>query len=193
MFSIVLNERMGIKILSQAYLSQHRYFTARKDSYRLPSGKVVDPYFVVELPPSVVVMALTADEQVLLVKQYRHPVQEILTELPGGFIDPNEAPEKAVARELLEETGYVFSSIQFLGETMANPGVLSSVCKMYLAKGGVQKSAQQLDPNEEIEIELKSLDDVEKMLAQGLIKQSMHALCLFYGFIALKRPVLTLK
>jgi ADP-ribose pyrophosphatase len=173
---------MSSSIISQAYLSQHPYFTARRDAYRMESGKIVDPYFVVELPPSVTAMAITEDRQVLLIEQYRHPVGQTLYELPGGFIEPGEDPVKAIARELLEETGYAFDQIEWVGATMANPGVLNNTTQLFLATGGKKVSEQQLDPNEEIRIVLQSLDTTRKWLMESRIQQSMHALCLFYGF-----------
>lgn len=170
------------KKISSSYINQHKYFSARKDSYETPTGKIVDPYFVVELPPSAGAMAITADNQVLLVKQYRYPINEILYEIPGGFIDPGEDPAQAIARELLEETGYSFNAFHPLSITAANPGVLNNFTHLFLATGGVKIKEQELDPNEEIEIILKPLEEVRAMLMRGEIKQSMHALCLFYGF-----------
>lgn len=177
---------MSIKIISTEYLNRHRYFTARKDSYQLPSGKIVDPYFVVELPESVTAMAVTADNQIVLISQYRHPIGMESIELPGGFIDPNENPEDAVRRELLEETGYSFKDVYHLGTTAANPGVLNGFTQLYLAIGGEKIKEQQLDDNEEINIMLKSFEEVALMLQQSRIVQSMHSLCLFYGFAKLK-------
>lgn len=173
---------MPFETLTSEYLSNHMYFTARKDSYRTPAGKVVDPYFVVEMPTSVAAMAITEDGQVILVKQYRHPIGEELIELPGGFIDEGEQPMQAVERELLEETGYKFSSCHYLGTTAANPGVLNNVTHLFIAVGGERTAAQHLDANEEIEIVLKPLDEVREMLRRSEIKQSMHALCMFYAF-----------
>ncbi len=173
---------MEIKTLSSEYLSRHHYFTARRDVYKLPSGKLVDPYFVVELPTSAAAMAITEEGEVLLVKQYRHPVGQELLELPGGFIDEGENPVEAIRRELLEETGYSFAHVQQLGITAANPGVLSNFTYLFIATGGKKTTGQQLDANEEIDIILKPKDEVRNLLLKSGIKQSMHALCLFYGF-----------
>lgn len=173
---------MQTKIISSEYISQHQYFNARRDAYQLASGKIVDPYFVVELPPSATAMAITADNQVILVSQYRHPISKEILELPGGFIEAGENIFEGIKRELLEETGYTFKDVYHLGNTAANPGVLNNFTELFLATGGIKTSNQSLDSNEEISIQLKSLDEVKELLQQCKFMQSMHALCLFYGF-----------
>lgn len=173
---------MSVKILSSNYLSDHPYFKARVDSYQTQSGKIVDPYFVVELPPSVVVMGLTEDNEVLIVKQYRHPVGEELIELPGGFIDQSESPHLAAAREMLEETGYTFEHYHFLGMSAGNPGVLNNFSHFFIATGGKKITDQTLDHNEEIDVLLMPVEEVRVKLLHGEFRQSLHALCLFYGF-----------
>lgn len=173
---------MNWKTLSSKYLSKHIYFTAREDRCEMPDGRIVDPYFVVEMPSSVCAMAITEDEQVILVKQYRHPIEASILELPGGFIDEQEQGETALARELLEETGYTFSAIHYLGSVAGNPGVLNNFTGLYLATGGKKVAGQKLDHNEEIEIQLFPLQEVKDMLMRNEIKQALHATCLFYGF-----------
>ena len=172
----------SFKTFSTEYINRHQYFTARKDGYETPDGKIVDPYFVVELPVSVCAMAITQENEVILVEQYRHPIGQKILELPGGFIDEGENPQQAVARELLEETGYSFDQFHYLGQTAANPGVLNNFTHLFLATGGVKTAEQSLDANEEITIHFKALGEIKQLLADNAIVQSMHALCMFYAF-----------
>jgi len=173
---------MEWKLLSSEYISRHKYFNARRDRCEMPDGKVVDPYFVVEIPPSSCALAITEDEKVLMVRQYRHPIAQTILELPGGFVDEAEDPGIAVLRELLEETGYEFPSFKYLGKVAANPGVLSGFTHLFLATGGKKVSAQHLDDNEQIEIVLVPLEQVREMLNNNEIVQSLHVSCLFYAF-----------
>jgi len=175
---------MKWKTLSSEYLVKHQYFTARKDRCETPEGKIIEEYFVVELPTTACAVPVTEDGEILMIQQYRHPVGEVLLELPGGFIDKNELPEVAMARELMEETGYQFSSVEQVGAIAANPGVLDNFTLLFLAKGGKKTAEQSLDHNEDIEIVTISLDKLKELFLENKIVQSLHANCIFY---ALKR------
>ncbi len=172
---------MKWKTLSSKYLSRHKYFTARVDRCERPDGKIVEEYFVVELPTTACAVSITEDGLVLMVKQYRHPVEDVLLELPGGFLDPNELPVEAMKRELMEETGYEFSSVEKIGMIAANPGVLNNYTALFLAKGGKKTGLQNLDDNEEIEIVTITVEELKTMLLENKIVQSLHANCVFYA------------
>jgi ADP-ribose pyrophosphatase len=173
---------MNWKKLSSKYLSNHIYFTAREDKCERPDGQIVEPYFVVEMPPSVCAMAVTEDNEVVLVRQYRHAIGETILEIPGGFIDKDEDVEKAIARELLEETGYEFTRFDYLGKIAANPGMLDNFTHLYLARGGKKIAAQQLDHNEDIELLTMPVEEFRSMLHKNEIVQSLHMACVFYAF-----------
>lgn len=169
------------KILSTEYLSRHQYFTARKDKCEAPDGKIIEEYFVVELPTTACAVAITKAGKVLMVRQYRHPLEETLLEIPGGFIDKNETPEQAMRRELKEETGYEFSSIIKVGKIAANPGVLNNYTYLFLAQGGIKTSEQKLDETEELLVEKISLQELKKLFLENKIAQATHNSCVFYA------------
>lgn len=173
---------MKWKTLSSKYISRHQYFTARVDQCEMPDGKIVDEYFVVELPESACALALTEDNEAVMVKQYRYPVDDSMLELPGGFIDGGEDPLTGMARELKEETGYEFDKVEYLGKVAANPGVLNNYTHLFLATGGKKVTGQSLDHNEQIEVMLYPVDEVRRMLQQNEIKQALHVCCMLYAF-----------
>ncbi len=173
---------MNWKTLYSEYIINHKYFTARKDKCEMPDGRIVPAYFVVELPVSVCALAITEQGEVILVKQYRHPVADVLTELPGGFIDEREDPQIAIGRELLEETGYSFNQFDYVGKVAANPGLINSYTHLFLARGGKKISTQSLDDHEQIDIQLVPLEDVRAMLHRNEFAQALHVSCLMYAF-----------
>jgi len=170
------------KILSTEYLFNDLWFKVRKDICEAPSGKLIDPYYVYEFPEWATAFALTEDNKVIMVRQYRHPVGDVIIELPGGCVDATDKDlQTAIARELLEETGYIFTSYESLGKISPNPSTNTNWMHMFLARGGKKVSEQKLDHNEEIIVELYSIDELKKMIRENKIIQAMHVTCILYA------------
>ncbi len=180
---------MKWKTLSSKYISRHQYFTARVDQCEMPDGKIIDEYFVVELPETACALALTDNNEAVMTKQYRYPLDETMMELPGGFIDKGEDPVTGITRELKEETGYAFDTVKYLGKVAANPGVLNSYTHLFLATGGKKVTTQSLDHNEEIEVHLLPIEEVRRMLQQNEFPQALHVSCMLYAFQQLDKKV----
>ena len=178
---------MDWKTLSSEYFINTTYFTARKDVCETQTGKIIPAYYVVELGATMCALGITENNEAVMVKQYRHPIGKTILEIPGGFADENEASESAIAREMLEETGYEFAKYELVGEVAANPGVLNNYTKLYLATGGKKVSEQQLDGNEQIEVELIPLDTLITLLLDNKIEQSLHANCIFYCLLKMEK------
>lgn len=170
------------KVLSSSYLFKDLWFTVRKDKCVTPENTIVDPYYVYEFPTWVTVVALTEDNKVIMVRQYRHALGETLMEIPGGCVDDTDnSLEEAASRELLEETGYICDQYDYLGKISANPSTNSNIMHMYLARNGKKVKEQELDHNEEIEVFLLSVDEIKELLKTNQILQAMHATSLFYA------------
>lgn len=158
----------------------------RHDKCRLPDGREVDPYYVLEFPDWVNVVALTADKKIVLVKQYRHGIGENLLGLPSGFIDDNEPPLKAAQRELAEETGYVSENWQELCQLSPNPANHNNIVHTYLALDCQKNLMQNLDPSEEIEIVTQTIDQLKEMIQKKELKNALYVSALFYAFLELE-------
>ena len=110
------------QVLESKYVYRDEWLRLRSDMVRLPNGRVLSPFHIVELPDWVNVIAITPDRNVLLVEEYRHGAAQTILELPSGVIDgTKEPPATAVKRELLEETGFASDNWHALGSSFANP------------------------------------------------------------------------
>lgn len=97
-----------------------------------PSQKEVERE-IIRHPGAAVLLAVTEQRRVVLLRQYRHAAKELMLEVPAGTIDPGEAPEETARRELLEETGYRPHRLRKLAEFYPSPGILAELMHLYLA------------------------------------------------------------
>ena len=173
---------MKWKTISSEYLFNDLWFKVRKEKCETPGGKIIDPYYVYDFSPWVGALALTEDRKVVMIKQYRHAYGEVGIEIPGGCVDDTDAnTDAAIARELMEETGYEFSEYQYLGKISPNTSTNSNVLHMYLATDGRKVAGQNLDGGEEIEVVLYSMEELKQLLRENKIMQAMHVSCIMYA------------
>ncbi|MEO6004892.1 MAG: NUDIX hydrolase [Opitutus sp.] len=126
-------------------------------------------------------MALTPDERMVLVRQFRYGVNAFSLEIPGGVIERGEPPEVAGVRELREETGYVGSSPRVLGSVNPNPAIQSNRCHFLLVEHAVATTPVAWDHDEEIQVTTMPVDEVLALARSGGISHSLvlNALFLF--------------
>ncbi len=142
----------------------------RQDEVELPNGRFSQRE-VVEHPGAVGIVALTRQGEVVLIRQYRYSVQEVLWEIPAGKLDRGELPEACARRELEEETGYTAHSWQKIAEFFTSPGFSNEILHLYLARG-LREGNQNLEPDEQIELESWPLNTALDKLATGQIRDA---------------------
>ena len=122
-------------VTSSAVLGRGSLVRLRRDMVRMPDGDVVGRD-ILEHPGAVAVLALDADERVLMIRQYRHPVGRLLWEIPAGLRDVAGEPLHVTAqRELLEEAGYRAAQWQVLVDSFSSPGISTERLRIFLARG----------------------------------------------------------
>lgn len=180
---------MKWKKLNSKYLLKTPWATLRVDECELPDGRIMPNYYVLEYPDWVNGVGLTKEGEIVMIRQYRHGGELVSLELPGGCIEENESPEQAIEREMLEETGYRFDTFKQLSVLYPNPATSNNKTYCFIATGGEKVKAQNLDPHEDIEIVILSLEEVEKLLENNKIPQSLHVSGLFYALQYLKQKL----
>ena len=139
----------------------------RRDLAKLQNGSLVDRE-VVEHPGGVGIVPITKDNKVLMVRQYRYPMEEELLEIPAGKLSEGEDPFECAVRELSEETGCTAGKFVDLGATYPSPGFCKEILYIYLALD-LQKGEMHLDKDELLSVEPVAIDElIDKIMANEL-------------------------
>jgi 8-oxo-dGTP pyrophosphatase MutT (NUDIX family) len=174
--------------LSSKYVVQDRWITLRADDCRTADGQSIAPYYGREYPSWVNALALTPAYDVVLIKQYRHGIRQIILELPGGAMDKRDASIlDAAQRELREETGYVAEEWRETGTLCASPDNHTNTIHCLLAFGARYITEPQRESSEQIAVVLMPLDELLERAYQGELRHSHHVASLFFAVRALGR------
>jgi ADP-ribose pyrophosphatase len=162
-------EKPAWRLRASRYLVDSPYMRLRMDEVELPDGTIVPNYYVRESRGFVAVVALTADDRVVLVRQYRYGSDSIHLELPAGMLLDDEDPRDCALRELAEETGYEVERCELAAEYFPEAVRSTAHAYVYLAAGARKVRAPKPDPTEHLEVELAPLRTFRAMLADGTI------------------------
>lgn len=139
------------------------------EQVQLPDGRIVDDYFQVQMQDYVAIVAQVPDGRVLVARQYKHGVKRVSLTLPGGGIEPGEAPLVAAQRELLEETGYVAEDWQSVCQFVSSANYRCSGGHVFVARQARQVAMPNSGDLEEMEIVLMEPTAIFAAMQQGEI------------------------
>jgi ADP-ribose pyrophosphatase len=156
-------------VRNRTYVVESEFLRLRKDEIELPDGKRIPDYFVRESPGFVIVFALTDEDRVVIVHQYRYGIDRVTLELPAGALEDQEDPLSCAQRELIEETGFTSEHWEELMIAPSDPVRSDSVMHAYLARGAKHTHQQDLDEGEDVEWELLPIEEFKRRLLAGAV------------------------
>ena len=168
------------KRISSREIADCRVFKVREDLCERASDCEKSTFFVIENPDWVNVIALTKDDQVVLIEQFRQGTQEIILEIPGGMVDEDESAEASARRELLEETGFSSAEFILLGTSAPNPAIQGNTIYHFLALGCEKIAEPKFDEHESVVTKLVSRSEIKGLILDGKITHSLVVAAFYF-------------
>ena len=170
---------MKWKILNSEIVFKTNHFEIEKDKCQKSDGKIIESYYTMNKSDVVVIAAFTKNKEIVLIKQYRHPVKDIDHEVPAGYIDEGEDIEIAAERELLEETGFKAEKLIHLKTTYASAGTMNNNVYFFIGLNAEKIQEQKLDETEELIVEVMKWEKALEMFNEGKIKDMASFACMY--------------
>ena len=172
------------EILEDFIYEQFHIFTLKRSKRVNPRTGEPFSFFLMEGLDWVNIIPITPQNNVVLVRQYRHGSEDFTLETPGGTVEPGEDPKATALRELTEETVHVATNIEFLGTLHPNPAMQKMQIHYYISRGVTQSSTQALDPGEDIQVIERPLAEISEMIKHGEISSALVVAA--FGLLQLK-------
>ena len=157
------------EVLDEEQEGDFEIFRARALRVRSPRDGSEHTFHVADAPDGVTVIALTDDEQLVMVRQWRHPLQRVTLETPSGIIDPGESPEAAAVRELREETGYAGGEPHVIGCVVLNPSWQTTRLYAVVVRGARRVGEKEPDAGEETRVRCVPVARIRQMVLDGAV------------------------
>ena len=169
------------QVLERRTLITRRWLAVHEDRIRLANGREMPEFHVVEGPSWASVLCLTASDEIVLVRQYRHGIRRESLELPAGVIEDGEAPFAAAQRELAEETGYVAERWEPLLSVATEPSRHTVHAHFFCALGATPSVERSLDESEDIQVVLVPRTELVSLIASGEIVHGVHVAAILFA------------
>jgi 8-oxo-dGTP pyrophosphatase MutT (NUDIX family) len=167
--------------ISTKPLGDFRVFTVRADEKISPRTNQPHEFFILDCVNWVNVVAVTPDEQLVMIEQFRHGSNTVELEIPGGTMDGVDASPLATGiRELREETGYEGTDACIIGEIFPNPAIMSNVCFTVLVQNCKLQHELQMDSGEDLLTRVVPIAAIPELVASGKIRHSLVVVGLYY-------------
>jgi 8-oxo-dGTP pyrophosphatase MutT (NUDIX family) len=168
------------KKLGELSVADHHVLKVRALRVQDPRNGKEYPRVTLECTDWVNVVALTDDDRLVLIRQFRFGTWRDTLEIPGGMVDPGEDPRAAAARELEEETGFRPRQVVPVGISEPNPALQNNRLHHFLATGCVQVHAGAQEESEDIEVELHPVSKIDDLVLTGEVSHALVITALYY-------------
>lgn len=157
------------QVIGEEQQGDFEMFSARAIRARSPDDGSEHTFHIADAPDAVTVVAITPNDELVMVRQWRHPVQRVTLETPSGIIDEGETPEEAAARELREETGYAGDDPECIGCVVLNPSWQTTRVYATVVRNARRAGERELDETEDTRVCLLKVGEVRRRVLEGEI------------------------